>query len=168
MKNISNLLIRHSNRCTKLLLFISLLIFNFYNCVGQEQENISTPFRKFNKFKAYIEKRMESTRTPSISIAIAQSSKILYKESFGWADREKKNKATPLTTYSTASISKPMTATAMMILVERGLIDLNEPVNSYLEKSNLIAYEGNVSDATIARLLHHTAGLPAIWNFYFD
>ncbi len=168
MKNIFQFLIRNSSRFIQIFLVIVLLIFSLLNCADQKTENKSIPFKRFNEFKAYLQKKMESTRTPSISIAVARGGKILYEESFGWANREKKIIATPHTIYSIASISKPMTATAMMILVEQGLINLNEPINSYLGETGLIACEGNAANATISRLLHHTAGLPTIWNFYFD
>ena len=145
-----------------------LVMFALPARADQESADESVPFNKYRKFRAYLEQKMESTNTPSISIAVAQEAKILYEESFGWANREKKILATPHTIYSLASVSKPMTATAMMILAERGLIDLNEPVNSYLGNTPLKSFEGNVSDATVTCLLHHTAGLPTIWNFYFD
>ena len=168
MKSIFQFPFKNLSRFFKIFLTDVLLIFFLINCADQKTENRSTPFKRLNEFKAYLQKRMESTRTPSISIAISRKGRICYEESFGWANREKKIVATPHTIYSIASVSKPMTATAMMILVERGLIDLNESVNSYLRDTGLSPCNGNAADATIARLLHHTAGLPTIWNFYFD
>jgi CubicO group peptidase (beta-lactamase class C family) len=168
MENVSQYLIRNSCRSFPLLIVVGVLIFSVPTRAGQESGNASIPFERFDEFKMYLQKKMESTKTPSISIAIAQDGKILYEESFGWANREQKIEATPHTIYSIASVSKPMTATAMMILVERGLVDLNKPVNFYLGETKLTACEGDVSDATIARLLQHTAGLPTIWDFYFD
>jgi len=124
--------------------------------------NKSAPFSRFDEFKAMLQNKMESTRTPSISIAVAKNGNIVWEQSFGWANKGKKIKATPRTIYSLASISKPMTATAMMILAERGLIDLNKSVDSYLGGDRLTVFEGNTADVTVTRLLHHTAGLPVI------
>jgi len=157
-----------SSRFIPMFLIVILLISPFAAYSDQKTDNKPATFDRFSGIKYYIQNIMKSTRTPSISVAVAQEGKIVWEESFGWANREKQIKAIPQTIYSLASTSKPMTATAMMILVERGLIDLNEPVNSYLGDSRLTAYEGNAADATIARLMHHTAGLPTIWNFYFD
>ena len=81
--------------------------------------------------------------------------------------KERKIKATPCTVYSLASVSKPMTATGVMILAEQGLIDLDQPIDTYLGDIQLTAYEGQARDATVARLLHHTAGLPTIWGYHF-
>jgi CubicO group peptidase (beta-lactamase class C family) len=47
-----------------------------------------------------------------------------------------------------------------MILAERGQIDLHGPVNEYLGDTKLIAYQGDAADATVARMLLHTTGLP--------
>jgi len=146
-----------------LLLFCSLPVCGNQKISPQKLDN-----EQFNGVKRYISYKMTSTRTPSISISVAKDGKILWEESLGWANREKKIKATPKTIYSLASISKPMTATAMMILVERGKININTPANQYLGRIKLRAYGGNPTKATVARILHHTAGLPTIWSFYFD
>ena len=142
------------------------LVFIVNACNNQEKETSTS--NKFESISTYIQKRIETTNTPSISIGIAQDGIIVWEESFGLANREKQIIATPQTIYSLASVSKPMTATAMLILAEKGLIDLNDSINKYLDDSKITIYEGNTKDATISRLLHHTAGLPTIWNFYFD
>ena len=80
---------------------------------------------------------------PSMSIAVARDGKIIWEEAFGFADVERRVKAfdssTPRTMYSLASISKPFTATGLMILVERGLVDLDRPLNDYLDTFNFPA-----------------------------
>ena len=164
---------RHSKKSRNLnrtIITIFVLIFTilFINCSDPDNNESSSDIEGFDDIQSYILDEMKWSRTPSISIAVAKDGKIIWEESFGWANREKKIKATPHTIYSLASISKPMTATAIMVLVERGLIDLNEPINFYLRESNVTIYEGSSTDATVSRLLHHTAGLPTIWNFYFD
>ncbi|MHC4696420.1 MAG: serine hydrolase domain-containing protein [Planctomycetota bacterium] len=107
-------------------------------------------------------------KVPSFAIAVAKDGKILWEEAFGWADREKSIEATPNTMYSLASVSKPICATALMILVERGLINLDSPIDDYLGDVKLTAYEGNSSDATVRRMMSHRAGLPPHVNFFFE
>lgn len=123
---------------------------------------------KFASVRSKIIKLVEEAKLPSISVAVAKDGKIIWEESFGWANREKKIKATPQTSYSLASISKPITATGVMVLVERGLVDLNMPVDNYLGQAKLTAYEGKASDATVEQLLNHTAGLPSHWHFFYE
>ena len=61
-----------------------------------------------------------------MSVAVAWGGEIVWEQSFGLADRERKIEATPHTMYRLASITKVMTATALMVLVERGAVDLSD------------------------------------------
>lgn len=145
-----------------------VIIFTINACNYQNQENGAVGKNKYAKISEYITNKIEASNTPSMSVGIAQDGIVVWEGSFGWASREKMVKATPQTIYSLASVSKPMTATAVMVLAEQGLIDLNDPINKYLNDSKIKIYEGDTKDATVSRLLHHTAGFPTIWNFYFD
>jgi CubicO group peptidase (beta-lactamase class C family) len=106
-------------------------------------------------------------KLPSLSLAVVKNGEIIWEEAFGLANLEKKIKATPETLYAIASSTKPFTATALMILVERGLVDLDKPAPAYLGEVKLRAFEGDASEATLRRILHHTSGLPMYWNFYY-
>jgi CubicO group peptidase (beta-lactamase class C family) len=83
------------------------------------------------------------------------------------ADRERMVPATQHTMYSLASISKPITATALMKLVERGRIQLDRPVNEYLGAGRLTTAGGDASRATVRHVLTHTAGLPLHYQFFY-
>lgn len=105
---------------------------------------------------------------PSIAVAVAQGGRIIWEEGFGLADREKLMPATAHTLYSLASITKPMTATALMMLVEQGKIDLDKPANDYLGTGKITGLAGDAREATVRRVLAHTAGLPLHYQFYFQ
>ncbi|MDX1383386.1 MAG: serine hydrolase domain-containing protein [Thermoanaerobaculia bacterium] len=105
--------------------------------------------------------------TVSVSVAYARGGEIVWQHSRGWADRERRIEATPHTMYSLASISKPITATGLMILVERGLVDLDAPVNTYLGAAQLRARVGDVAEATVRRVANHTSGLPLHYQFFY-
>ena len=111
---------------------------------------------------------MARSNTASISIAVARGGKIIWEEAFGWADREKQIRATPNTIYSLASISKPMTATGLMTLVESGRIDLDRPANEYLGAGKLTGLAADANAATVRRVMSHTAGLPLHYQFYYS
>lgn len=100
-------------------------------------------------------------------MAVAKDGQILWEEAFGWADREKMIPATPNTMYSLASISKPITATGLMTLVERGRIDLDKPANAYLGVGKLTGLAGDANAATVRHVMSHTAGLPLHYQFYY-
>jgi CubicO group peptidase (beta-lactamase class C family) len=103
---------------------------------------------------------MDDKNIASFQVAVAKDGRIVYEEAFGWANVKKGIATTTETMFLAASIAKPFTSTALMILAQRGQIGLHEPVNKYLGNSKLIAYQGDASDASVARLLLHTTGLP--------
>lgn len=103
----------------------------------------------------------------SVAVAVARGHTVIWQEAFGWADRERMIAATPNTMYSLASISKPMTATGLMTLVERGLVDLDKPANDYLGTGKLTGLAGDAGGATVRRVMSHTAGLGYYYHFYF-
>jgi CubicO group peptidase (beta-lactamase class C family) len=70
--------------------------------------------------------------------------------------------------YSLASISKPITATGMMTLVQAGKIDLDKPMNDYLGDAKLKARVGDAKDATVRRVANHSSGLPLHYQFFFS
>ena len=65
-------------------------------------------------------------------VVVAKDGVILYQRSFGFADQEKTVPATPDHYYRLASVSKLVTASAYMRLVETGQIDLDENIGEYL------------------------------------
>src|SRR5690348_8075895 len=105
---------------------------------------------------------------PSLVVAVAKGNTVLWEEGFGWADRERRIAATPHTLYSLASISKPITATALMILKERGVLNLEHPINHYLGERKLHARVGNIDEATVRRVANHTSGLPLHSQFFYQ
>jgi CubicO group peptidase (beta-lactamase class C family) len=120
----------------------------------------------FSEVRERIVRLIEEKSAPSLSLAVVKNGEIIWEEAFGLANLEKKVRATPETRYPIASSTKPFTATGLMILVERGLVDLDKPANDYLKNAQLRAFEGDASEATVRRILHHTSGLPMYWNFY--
>jgi CubicO group peptidase (beta-lactamase class C family) len=122
----------------------------------------------FERARALIRRELTESGAPSIAVAVAQKGRILWEEGFGWADRENRRPATPHTPYSLASISKPITATALMLLVQEGKVRLDAPANEYLKPAALTAYVGDAKDATVRRVANHSAGLPLHVNFFYS
>jgi CubicO group peptidase (beta-lactamase class C family) len=129
--------------------------------------NSQGPTGPLTEVRERILRLIEEKKVPSLSLAVVRDGTIIWEEAFGLANLEKKIAATPQTVYPIASATKPFTATALMILVERGLVDLDQPANAFLGGARLRACEGDASEATVRRILHHTAGLPMYWNFYY-
>ena len=68
---------------------------------------------------------------PAVSVAIGLNGQIQYQKAFGKADLENDVAATSETLFRTGSIAKPITAVAVMRLVEEGKLDLDAPIQRY-------------------------------------
>lgn len=75
---------------------------------------------------------VEDENLPGLSIAVGVGGHVAWSEGFGWADLENRVPVTPLHKFRVGSVSKPMAAAAIGILVERGRLDLDEPVQRYV------------------------------------
>jgi len=118
---------------------------------------------RFEGVSGFIRSFLVEHGVPSLAVAVSGGGRILWEEGFGWADREARVPATAHTAYSIASVSKPLTAAAVLVLAARGLLDVDGPVNAYLGPTPLRARVGGAqaeAAATVRRVANHTAGLP--------
>lgn len=122
---------------------------------------------RFANVDKLVSKGLHERDIPSVSIAVAHKGHVIWEQSWGWADRENQLSASPHTIYSLASTTKPMIATGLMVLEKAGKVDLDAPVERYIGPDLLTMYEGSARDITLRRLLHHTAGLPVHFNYYY-
>ncbi len=118
--------------------------------------------------RAHVQQLVADGEVPSMAVAVARDGEIVWEEGFGLADRERNILATEHTAYPLASVSKPLTATGLMILVERGLINLDRPINDYLGEVGLQARVGEAAEATVRRVASHTSGLPLHSQHFYD
>jgi CubicO group peptidase (beta-lactamase class C family) len=118
--------------------------------------------------KAKILDVLKETGVASICVAVARDGKIVWEEAFGWADRERMIKATPNTMYSLASVSKPLTASGLMVLADRKLVNIDRPIDDYLGGVKITAFEKGSPPATVRNVLNHSAGLPLHYQFFYE
>lgn len=69
---------------------------------------------------------------PGLSVAVAADGEIVWAESFGWANVEGREPVTPRTRFRLGAASKPLTAAAVALLHDRGRLDLDAPVQTYV------------------------------------
>lgn len=122
----------------------------------------------FSSVRDEIRRALVAWDQPSMAVAVALGGQVVWEEGFGWADRERRIPTTEHTMYSLASISKPITATGLMILVERGLVDLDAPANDYLGPAKIDGRAWDAARATVRRVASHTAGLPLHYQFFYE
>lgn len=92
---------------------------------------------------------------PGLSAAVVIDDKLAWSSGYGLADVENEVPATAQTVYRIASISKTMAATAVMQLVERGRVNLDDPIQKYVPA---FPVKGE-SVITLRHLLSHTSGI---------
>ncbi|HEX2590837.1 MAG TPA: serine hydrolase domain-containing protein [Rhizomicrobium sp.] len=97
---------------------------------------------------------------PAVSVAVMEGGKIAWAEGFGVLDRESKRPANGDTMYMGASTSKPVTAMLVLQHVERGILDLDVDIHTYVKSWHLPDNEFlRQSPVTLRRCLNHTAGI---------
>ncbi len=127
---------------------------------------VSSDFKEVEK---QILVEIESEKIPSAAFSIAKNGKIVHENAFGWADREQKIASTVRTLYPLASASKPIVATAMMMLHERGIVDIQAPASHYV--GNLFSHQlcsPAYPNYSLRQLLNHTSGLGTYGRIYWN
>jgi len=103
--------------------------------------------------------RMEALRVPGVSIAVIHDGKLEWARGFG-STRVDGPPVAPETLFQAASISKPVTALAVMSLEQSGQVDLDADVNQYLKTWKLPSNEFTQrAKVTLRGLLTHSAGV---------
>src|SRR5689334_10876734 len=91
---------------------------------------------------------------------VVNRDKMLHLETTGFADVAGKRPMTPDTVFWIASMTKPTTATAILMLQDDGKLNVSDPVAKYLpEFNNLKTPSGKPANLTIKQMLTHTSGL---------
>jgi CubicO group peptidase (beta-lactamase class C family) len=106
------------------------------------------------KLEASVARDQRRFRIPGLSVAIAVRHDAVYAQGFGKSDLEHDVKVTTRTLFRTASIAKPMTATAVMQFVEAGRIDPDAPIQRYCS-----VFPEKPWRVTTGQLLGHLGGI---------
>ncbi|HTU89296.1 MAG TPA: serine hydrolase domain-containing protein, partial [Gemmataceae bacterium] len=120
------------------------------------------------RLTAFVEREVHAKKLPALSIALVDDQRIVWARGFGFADPQAKISATADTIYRVGSVSKLFTDVAVMQLVERGVLDLDAPITTYLPDFK----PGSPFDKpiTLRQMMAHRSGLvrePPVGN-YFD
>lgn len=95
--------------------------------------------------------------TPGLNLALGYRGRLIWEAGFGYADVASEKSMTPETVYHSGSLGKTYTATAVMQLVDLGILSLDDAINEHLpfEVSNPLGER----DITVHDLLTHRSGL---------
>jgi CubicO group peptidase (beta-lactamase class C family) len=104
--------------------------------------------------------QMADTHVPGLSVAVIDDGKIAWVRGFGVREAGTNEPVTPSTLFEAQSISKAVTATATLVLVNSGRLSLDESPNSYLKSWKLPYNEYQAHEkVTLRRILSHSSGL---------
>src|SRR5262249_9005879 len=114
-------------------------------------------------FDRLMESFVEQHKVPGAALAVARHGRLIYARGFGWADVEKQEPVEPAALFRIASISKPITAVAVMQLVEQGKLGLDDKIldrvklQPHLEPG--AKFDERWNQITLRHLLQHRGGL---------
>lgn len=113
-------------------------------------------------FDQEMEQFMQARAVPGGALAVVKDGKLVYARGYGWGDRERRQPVQADSLFRIASISKPVTAVAVLKLVEQGKLRLDDRAFDLLKLPPVVS-KGDVPDPrlakiTIRQLLQHSGG----------
>jgi len=102
-----------------------------------------------------LQKLVDDGRIPGLAITVRKNNEVYFEKGYGFADVEKQTPIDPQKSiFRIASVSKPISATALAIMVEEGHLDLDASIYKYVPY-----FPKKEFDITLRQLAGHTAGI---------
>jgi serine beta-lactamase-like protein LACTB len=143
----------HPTTSRPLSFFLAALLISIASLSAAAQDKTLSPEKRAQIEKA-VSAFMTANSVPGVSIAVVENGQPVWSAGFGMSDLEDSAPATSSTLYRLGSISKPITAVAILQLYERGKLDLDAPVQKYCP-----AFPQKDSPITSRQLLAHLSGI---------
>ncbi len=137
---------------TRLVLPVITILFALAPLASAQQSSLSS--EKRSQIEAAVSKFMSTTHVPGLSIAVVENGESEWSSGFGFADLENNVPASEHTLFRLGSISKSLTATGAMELVQQGKLDLDVPVQKYCP-----AFPQKSATITTRMVMGHLAGI---------
>jgi CubicO group peptidase (beta-lactamase class C family) len=139
------------------------------------KDNLNWP----RDFADYASNQLALTHTPGMSVAMVRGGHTAFSAGYGYADVEHARRVTPDTIFQIASVSKTVTATALMLLWEDGAFKLDDPIAPHLDFKavdpafpdvpitfrQLFTHTSSISDAVYDDLDFSTGDVPSLRDF---
>jgi len=148
------------NPVVSLLLIVSFLLAAFTEPCPQASPSTEEYVEIVEKYREVISDQMRKQGITGFAIALVTDKEVLWTEGFGCTDQTCQTQVTEDTPFSIQSMSKSMTATAVLLAVEEGLLDLDIPISTYLPNFSVHSiFDEHPQDLiTLRMLLSHNAG----------
>lgn len=139
----------------KVVLILCFFTTLLTNLIGQTKESIDS----------LIQRKIKETGIIGLSAAIIIDKKLVWKNGYGYADKEKGLPFKSSTIMNIGSIAKTFTGLCVMKLVQDGLLNLDEDINSYLP-FKVVNPNFPGEKITLRQLATHTSSLADRYPFY--
>jgi CubicO group peptidase (beta-lactamase class C family) len=143
------------------ILSIGALLVLIAYAAAHGQEKQPAPDERSRKVDTIVGKYIHADG-PGMAVLVIKDGQVVHKKGYGLANLEREVPITPQTTFELASVSKQFTATAILLLADRGKLRINDDVHKYLPE--LPPYDTK-RPIRIRDLLHHTSGLADYLEF---
>lgn len=116
-----------------------------------------------DELRAQLTNSEDRDRLPGVAVAVRKDKKIVHLNCYGYANLETGTKVTLDTIFDLGSLSKQFTAMAVLDLVNRGRLDISDPLSKFFK-----GFPRYADQITIEDLIHHTSSLPDYWDIYVE
>lgn len=111
------------------------------------------------RIQKVVEQALDANRLVGSVVLVASDGQLVHQQASGWADRESMQPMALDTIFRLASVSKPVVSTAVLVLVSKGQLGLDDDIARWLPEFQPLLADGTVARITVRQLLSHTAGL---------
>jgi len=140
-------------------LYLFIITLMMLSCQTRNNAVASKRDYAFLTDSLHLDKQLEKYKLPGVSLVVFENYKIVYSSQVGVKSMDSKEKLDVNTAFSTASITKPITALLCHILEEKGLINLDEPIDKYLKRWHLPKSKFTENNSpTWRQFFNHTSG----------
>ena len=149
---------RTTARLGRALATIALVLVLLAVTAGTAAAKTTTYARTIKDGRAAAQALLEQSSAASLSLTLTSGDRIVWQETFGYADKATSTPPGPDTMYGIGSVSKILATVATMKLVDQGEVDLDAPLTRYVPGFTMIspAYR----QITVRMLLDHSSGFP--------
>jgi CubicO group peptidase (beta-lactamase class C family) len=123
------------------------------------ERSAADPTRVQQAMDAVIDEALEAGHVVGAVVLLREDGGLIYERAAGYRDREAGILMALDTVFRWASLTKPLVAASALALVERGRLDLDDPVTAFLPDFTPRLPDGRSPAITVRHLLTHTAGL---------
>ena len=129
------------------------------NLIKSEGLLLENPHNKYELVDAFVASYMDYYEIPGVSLGLIENGKLTYHKTYGVKNVFTQASVEKETLFEAASITKPVFGFAVCRLADRGIIDLDQPLYTYLPFEE-IAYDERYKKITARHVLSHQTGFP--------